>query len=318
MKKIGFICTKGLETFVDPLAAEIELQGKYKVRRYYVSSNTEVTAAVKWAEIVFLEWCNEVAIIATDMHDIKGKKVIVRLHSYEAFTDMPGRVDWNKVDYLVFVAPHIREIVKANVPGLIKNVCTKVIANGVDPNDHPIGTDPDPFSIAFVAGISYKKGPMLALQIIAKLVQSNPLYRLHIAGAFQDPRYQVYMTHLIAEMGLTDNVIFYGHLKDMTDFWKGKGFILSTSPHEGHPLNVVEGAMRGLRPVVHNSFGTKDLYPADWIFNTVDEAVEAIRSPELSDKWTPENTHQYATNTGWTRKAMVAQFSDLLRKLEKK
>ena len=317
-RKLAFICTKGLETFIDPIAAEFEREGTYKVRRYYVASNGEVHAAVKWADIAFIEWANEVAVIATDMHEIKDKAVIVRLHSYEAFTDLPQKIDWTKVDYLIFVASHVRDIVESNNPGLIKNVCTKVISNGVNPAEHMIEPDQDPFSLAYVANISHKKTPVLALQILAELAKNNQKYRLHVAGTFQDPRYQVYMTHMIKEMGLVDNVIFYGHLQDMTDFWKGKSIILSTSIHEGHPLNVIEGAMRGILPVIHNSLGTEALYPQDWRYNTVGEAVDMILSKDRGAKWTTENIRGYAIGAGWTRAAQVKQIANLIKKAERK
>lgn len=314
MKKLAFICAKNLESFIEPIVHAFEAFPEYQTRRFYCTTNQEVIAAVKWADICWLEWCNESTILAMQVYELKKRGVIVRLHSYEVFSDMPGKIDWSLVDYLVFVAPHIREIVKGKIPDIEKRVCTKVIYNGVDVDRIPLLDEPgDPHDIAFVANINHKKEPVLALQIIAKLAASDSRYRLHIAGAFQDERYQIYMKHMVKEMGIEDNVLFYGFVKDMGEFWKGKGALLSTSIHEGHPYNVMEAAAQGIRPVVHNFYGAKDLYPESWLFNTVDEAIARISAQHHCEK----SCRDYVIDRGWTLSNQVAQFKKLVAKLAK-
>jgi hypothetical protein len=102
----------------------------------------------------------------------------------------------------------------------------------------------------------------------------------------------------------------------MDAFWQGKGVILSTSIHEGHPLNIMEGAVRGLRPVVHNFYGAKEIYPPDWLFNTVEEAVYNI----MHDHGTmaPGNYVEHIRNSGWTLDNQVSQLKALVDKLGRK
>ena len=314
MKKIAFICQLGLDTFIEPIVKEFEKEQyneAYQVRRYYCRTNQEVIAAVKWGDIIFLEWANEVSVVAAAVYDIKKKGVIVRLHSYEALADYPTKIDWSRVDYLVFVAPHIRAIVEQTIPNLREQVATRIIPNGLDIDAIEPNKKVSRWDIAYVCNINHKKEPAMALQIMESLVHKfSHKFKLHVAGAHQDKRFKLYMEHIAKEMSIEDNILYYGHVKEMNEFWKGKGIILSTSIHEGHPLNIMEGAARGLRPVVHNFMGAKGLYPESWLFNTVDEAFQMI----TDTVYAPENVASYRQeiiNRGWTTENQTAQFKEL-------
>ena len=335
MKKLGFICTKGLETFIDPIAKEFERLDGYQVRRFYVQTNQEVIGAVKWSDVVWLEWANQTAILATQIYELKKKTVICRLHSYEALTSFPEQIDWSRVDYLVFVADHIREIVKKHVPDIEDKVKTLVVPNGIDIAKAKPNKVLNMLDIAYVCAFNSRKNNAMMLQIVAELVKKtgsreimeksgsdiyqgtgtavklgNPAFRVHSAGKFQEEHLEIYMKHMAKDLGIEDNIIFYGQVSDMDSFWEGKGTVLSTSIHEGHPLNVMEGAARGLRPVVHNFMGARDLYPASWLFNTVDEAVEVI----TRDTGTEDAFRAYIIGCGWTLEAQINQFKELVEK----
>lgn len=315
MKKVAFLCQKGLETFIEPVVKEFEkYTEEYQIHRYYCNTQAEVIAAVKWADVVFLEWANEIAIFATQIFDLRKKGVIVRLHSYEALSNMPQQVDWSVVDYLVFVAPHIREIVKRHIPDIEERTCTKVIPNGLDMASIELNKVVNMYDIAYVCNINHKKEPAIALQIMAELVEENPAFKLHVAGTFQDERYEIYLKHMAKEMGIEDNIIYYGFVQDMDSFWQGKGVILSTSIHEGHPLNIMEGAARGLRPVVHNFYGAKELYPAEWLFNTTSEAVDRISAPNHFS----QSPVEYIIERGWTLESQMKELKALVDVLDTK
>jgi hypothetical protein len=73
----------------------------------------------------------------------------------------------------------------------------------------------------------------------------------------------------------------------------------------------MEGAARGLRPIVHNFFGARELYPASWLFNTVSQAVEVIK---MRCDYTGSDGKQYVIDRGWTLESMTSQFLDLVEK----
>ena len=216
----------------------------------------------------------------TNYSGISSKPTIVRLHSYEVFTNFPSQINWKNVDRLVLVAPHIERILRMRIPDINDKVQIVIIHNGLDIEKIPFKERGPGYNIAWVAHISYKKNPPMMLQIIKKLVEIDPNYKLHVAGDFQDIRYEVYLKYMVKEMGLENNVIFYGWVDDMDEWWEDKNYLLSTSIHEGHPYNIMEAMARGIKPVIHNFFGAYELWPKENIFNTIDEAVEMIASKD--------------------------------------
>lgn len=311
MKKIGFICLAGLDQFIDPIIEG--LSENYTVRKFIIRTQQEIYNAIDWADIAWLEWCNQTAIMGTNYEGIKGKKVIIRLHSYEIFTDFPKQINWPVVDKLILVAPHIREILKIFIPDIEKKVKIEIIFNGIDLNSTHWKKMQPGYNIAWVGFINYKKNPQMALQILKKLTEglynTDKRYMLHVAGSFQDSRYKIYLEYMIKEMGLQDNVKFYGWIDDMRGFWEDKNYLLHTSIHESFGYGIFEAMARGIKPVIHNFRGAKELYPKKAIFNTIDEAANKIMSKEYnSGKY-----RNWIIGKGWTLKNQLKQIKDIIK-----
>ena len=311
MKKISFICAAGLDNFIDPIIEG--LASDYFVRKFIVTTQQEIYNAIDWGDIIWLEWTNEVAIIGTNYEGIKGKKVIVRLHSYEVFSNMPSQVNWAVVNKLIFVAPHIRDILKESIPDIEKKVKTEVVYNGLDLDNIPFKEREPSFNVAWVGYINYKKNPPMALQVMKRLVDSDKRYILHIAGAYQDLRYKVYLEHMIKEMGLQDNVVFHGWVDDMEGFWKDKNYLLHTSIHEGHSYAIMEAMARGIKPIIHNFRGARELYSnfdssIGVLFNTVEQAADRIITKEYHSEW----YRGWIIDKGWTLQNQLKKLREII------
>jgi len=309
MKKISVICLSGLDNFIDPIITG--LSSDYMVRKFIIKTPQELYNAIDYGDIIFLEWANETAYFATNYKGIKGKKVIVRLHSYEIFTDFPKQINWAVVDRLIFVAPHIRDILKESIPDIEKKVKTEVVYNGLDLDKIPFKERQAGFNLAWVGYINYKKNPPMALQVIKKLVDIDKRYTLHVAGSFQDLRYKVYLEYMIKEMGLQDNVIFYSWVDDMEKFWKDKNYLLHTSLQEGHSYAIMEGMARGIKPVIHNFRGAKELYQNFDIFNTIDEAVDIIKYQDYYSG----AYRNWVIRNGWTLENQLKQIKKVIKEI---
>ena len=60
-----------------------------------------------WADIVFVDWCEWAAVWMS--HRLPPEtRLVIRLHSYEAFGPWPHLVDWAGVDVLVSEGEHIQ------------------------------------------------------------------------------------------------------------------------------------------------------------------------------------------------------------------
>lgn len=282
-KKIAFICAAGLDNFINDIIEG--LSDGYWVRKFTVTSDKEIYEAIDWADIVWFEWANEVAIIGTNYPGIVGKKVIVRLHSYEVLCDLPKKIKWDVVDKLVFVAPHIKNIFFNEFSKFVGDISSEIVYNGIDLDKFTFKERKPGYNIAWVAHINYKKNPSMMLQIIRKLYEIDPNYKLHVAGDFQDKRYEYYFKYMVKEMGLENNVIFYGWVDDIDEWLEDKNYLLSTSIHESFGYSIMEAMAKGIKPVIHNFYGARELYDLSLICSTIDEFVGKIVDNEYNSKF---------------------------------
>jgi|GEM_PF-1127674 len=263
------------------------LEPAYDIRFVHSNQEAALVEAISWADIVWLEWCLEPAVWATQKFDLRahGKKVIVRLHSTEVIDGrLPHHVRWERVDHLVFVSEDIRDEMFKQMPDLPQRVDCRVISNGIDCDRFTPGpVAGDPHRIAWVGDIAMKKNPMLALQILRRLLDLDPRYHLHVAGEANCPRTARYLRHLMDEMNLKGAITFYGRIDHMESWYRDKGVLLSTTLYESFGMNIGEAMASGCWPVVHHYPGAAKTWPSETLFATVDQAVERIRQAGPSD-----------------------------------
>ena len=128
-QRVGVLCLPGLESFLGDIVGH--LKKTYSVRTYYGNSMAEIEKVVNWADILFLEWMNEMAINVTKLPVLKDKQVLIRCHSYEALAPYVQQITWSSVSAIIFVASHIRDIVLKSIPKLPEMVEVFVVPNGV-------------------------------------------------------------------------------------------------------------------------------------------------------------------------------------------
>ena len=256
--------------------------------------------AIDWADTVWIEWANELAVNASKYINIWDKDVYCRLHSYEALANYPAQIDWRVFKKLIFVAPHIQDIIFDQWPTIKRVVDTEIIYNGVDPVK-PIGKPG--YNIAVVGGISHKKAPELALQVLKFLPFG---YNLYFAGAFQEKRYELYLKHIVKEMEIENRVHFLGHVENMDEFWKDKNFLLNTSIHEGHNVSILEAMARDIKPMIHNFKGATELYPSEFLFDFLPVAkLKILEKPYGSSQ-------NVLKLKGWTKKNQIEKIKRVL------
>ncbi len=273
-KKIAVFA--GIDTFAVDIVRYLSHDNEIKT--FNGGSRERMSQLMDWADIAWFEWCDQLLIEATAMP--KTCKIVCRLHSYEAFSDMPGRVDWSKVDRLIFVNESVKNILdrhyKISTP-------YKVIHNAVDTVRYDIPPSKEyGKKIASVGYINYKKNPELLLYCFKKIHQYDPEYTLHIAGSHQDPRIQLYFEHFLKENPLP--VHFDGWIDDMPAWYADKDYVISTSLFESFHYSIAEGMASGLMPLIHNWYGADGLYPKEFLYNDPDGCLELLKRLEQSDK----------------------------------
>jgi glycosyltransferase involved in cell wall biosynthesis len=274
--KIAFLCLPELDNFLKDIVETFSLG--YDVKLVVTTDGNQIAEAIKWADIVWLEWANDLAVFATNkIPEIQNKKVVCRLHSYEIFTQFPEKINWTNIDKLIFVGNHIKKTLHELHPNLNIDPDKEIIvSNGVDLNKFKFLVHKPGYNLSILAHINYRKNSSAWIQIISKLKEIDNRYKLHVGGDFQDPQYKIYFDYVKKEMNLENNFILHGWIKEVDKFLEDKDYTLSTSIHEGHPYNILESMAGGIKPVILNYSGAKEQWPNELIYNTIDEAIEKI------------------------------------------
>ena len=307
--KINFFVRVGMDSFINEVI-EV-LSKKYEVEKILVSDYTDIDQKISDSAINWFEWCDELIAYASKLENASQYTIICRLHSYEAFTDQIRNVNWSNVKKVIFIAQHIRDYVLEN-SNLDKSK-TVVIPNAVDFNKWKFKRRNLGFNIAYVGYINYKKGPMLLLQSIHEIVKKDSRYVLHIAGEFQDPRDVLYFNQMIPILGLKDNVKFHGWIDNLDEWLEDKNYILCTSILESQNMSVMQAMAKGIKPLVHNFVGAKDIYKSDYVWSDINELVQILNEKSyqsyeyrnyLSEKYSLQIVH----------KELMEFFDDLTKK----
>lgn len=279
--KVAFFVREGLDSFIDDVISYTDKF--YMTKKIIVKDYKEIDEGLKWGDVCFFEWCDELIAYASSRPISSTKKIICRIHSYEVFSNYPSCVNWDIVDKIIFVARHIRDIAvkKFNID-INKTV---IIPNGIDTEKYAYAERKPGFNIAYAGYINYKKGPMLLLHTFDAIHRSDNRYNLYIAGQFQDERYALYYRQMISEMNLSGCVHFDGWQNDLDKWLDDKNYILCTSLLESQNISVMEAMSKGIKPVIHNFVGAENIYPSEYLFNTIPDAVKMINTDYDSRKY---------------------------------
>ncbi|OAA90631.1 glycosyltransferase [Clostridium ljungdahlii] len=272
--KLVFFVKQGMDVFLDDIING--LSNEYINRKIVVTDYNQIDTWMQWADICFFEWCDELVIYGSRLPISKEKKIICRLHSYEAFTSYPNNVQWNNIDVLIFVGEYIKKFVVNKFK--ISDQKVVVVPNGIDISKWTFEERKPGFNIAYVGYINYKKGPMLLMHTFKAIYDKDCRYKLFIAGQFQDDRDVLYFHQMIKEFGMEKNVVYEGWQDNLDKWLEDKNYILCTSILESQNVSVMQAMSKGIKPLVHNFVGAKTVYPKEYVWNTIDEAIDMIQS----------------------------------------
>ncbi|WP_349877982.1 glycosyltransferase family 1 protein [Micromonospora sp. HUAS YX12] len=243
-----------------------------------------------WADTVFVDWCQAAAVLFT-LHDPGSTRIIVRLHSFEAFSFWPHLVDFSRVDDVVFVSDHLRDLATAVLPQLTDGPRLRVIDNAMDLQRYPRSKPADArFNLGMVGFSSVAKDPRWTIEVLRKLRERDERYRLTLIGSNFNDRtskpakdYGKLLNQDLAELEPLGAVRRYGQTDDVPAALQEVGVIVSSSVRESFHCGLVEGAASGAVPVVRDwpffagkPHGARTLFPADWVAESPAEAAERI------------------------------------------
>lgn len=284
-----------------------------------------------WADTVFVDWCQAQAALFT-LIDPGTTRVVVRLHSFEAFNFWPHLVDFSRVDDMVFVSEHLRDLTATVHPRLTSTYGPRlhVISNAMDLRRCQRGDKhPDTrFTLGLVGVAQVTKDPLWAIEVLRLVRDQDPRYRLMLIGKLLKPdastaarQYHGRLQQQLAELEPAGTVIPVGQTDDAPRALEQVGVILSTSLRESFHCGLVEGAASGAVPVVRDwpffagkPHGARTLFPADWVVETPEEAARRVLSVTATEEaWRKDaaSAAAHAVQT-WDWTTVRHRFDELL------
>ncbi|MFI1012936.1 glycosyltransferase family 1 protein [Streptomyces sp. NPDC020965] len=253
-----------------------------------------------WADTVFLDWCVAPAVMLTTI-DPGTTRIVVRLHSYEAFTRWPHLVDFSRIDDLVYVADHVQDLTTALVPQLRGEHAprTHMLHNAMDLSDFVLAKQTDArFNLGLVGISQVAKDPQWAIDVLELVRAHDDRYRLVLVGGNMDPKtsratkdYLKEFEARIAPLEESGAVVRLGPTDDVPSKLVEIGTILSSSVREGCHVGLMEGAASAAVPVVRDwpfyagrEHSARTLYPEGWVVSSPEEAAKRILETTATDE----------------------------------
>jgi glycosyltransferase involved in cell wall biosynthesis len=283
-----------------------------------------------WADTVFVDWAvGPPAMLG--LLDPGTARVIVRLHSYEAFTVFPHLLDLSRIDDMVFVSEPLRALTKEIVPGLAAPGAprTHVVPNAVrlERYRQPKSADAR-FTLGLVGLSAVAKDPLWAFEVLREVRKRDERYSMVLIGKDLDgsptptaKKYEKRFLREVEELEKQGALRRVGQTDDVPGALTDVGVILSTSVRESFHLGLVEGAASGAVPVVRDwpffqghPAGAASIFPADWIVSTPAEAAERIIAQTATEEaWRKagEQASEHAITT-WDWSVTQEQYDRLL------
>ncbi|MFD4001142.1 glycosyltransferase [Streptomyces rubiginosohelvolus] len=282
-----------------------------------------------WADTVFVDWSVGPAAMLTTI-DPGDTRIVVRLHSYEAFTRWPHMTDFSRVDDLVFVAPHVKDLVTSLVPQLREASAPRmhVLDNAMELEGfrRPKSADAR-FNLGLVGISQVAKDPRWAVDVLNRVREQDDRYRLLLVGNEMSPKTSKatadYLTLLRRELKPLEEsgaVVRLGATDDVPAALTDIGVILSSSVREGCHVGLMEGAASAAVPVVRDwpfyagkPHSARTLYPEGWVVDSPEEAAQRIldvTATEESWREACEQASAHAVGT-WDWSVVQKRFDDL-------
>ena|SRR3990167_1428215 len=262
-----------------------------------IKSATDPGSAILDDDANFFPW---------DMHDmdLTGKKIIVMPVDIEVWYGHQHGVKWDVVTDVVFMAPHIRDMMIDILPDTVKVHTIPFCVNTDRFNfvDKPVGK-----KIAWVCEKWPTKGIDYMLQIMAMLPKD---YELHTIGGWND-RYaweKAYQEDFIKRHDI--KFFDYEWVPDQNEWLADKDFILSTSKKEAFGANIAEGMSKGLVPIIHRFYGCDDLWDIN-VWDRVDDAAKTIMMYTDDPNFPRQRFREYLFNRGYD----LVSYMDKLNKV---
>jgi len=238
-----------------------------------------------WADLVWVEWAGKWASYVGRLQP--PGKVVCRLHGSNVYKpENLRRINWARMDHVFVVSEHLKGSLLKNLGRLdiAHPPSLSVLYNGIDLDQFTFRDRRPGFKIGVIASVRFEKGYPMLVDIARELVNADASFKIHIIGYSDCWDCLDTFEHNIRKWGLHDHIVYGGLLphEQVGQWLADKDIILSASLHEGHPVSLCEAMACGIKPVVYEYPGAREVFPDNCLFDSIDDAVRIIRSEDYS------------------------------------
>ena len=278
---------KFLRQFIDRLRGDPNVEVTWEPWKSTVKPEGRLKQPPAGIDTVFCEWCCQNAVWHSN-NKRPGTRLIVRLHRFEAFREFPGLVKWANVDALIVVSDYFRDMMVTQhgvAPERIHVLPQFIDWHGLRRPKLPEAR----FTLGLVGINPFEhKRFDRALDFFAKLRARDDRFKLAVRSVMPweiqwvwdrkddtRTRFEALFDRIYSDPGLAENIRFDPGGSDMEEWYRGIGFILSSSDSEGCHTSVIEGMASGSLPVVYNWPGAQSLF-APYVYEDMLEAIPEV------------------------------------------
>jgi len=207
--------------------------------------------------------------------------VIVRSLDIDIWHQYYLKWDFDWIDHWIFINDTMRDW-SFKEESFKKPEKTKVhtINCGVDMNKFSLRKNKKRNKkIAWIGRFWIAKNVAGAIKIVKELNRRDPGWSLHLLGTRFDPGWwKAYCENLISEQNFP--ITIDEHAVSVSEWLEDKDYFLLTSFKEAFSYVTAEAMSKGLKPVINNFWGCKELWPKEYIYDTHGEAADIILNGE--------------------------------------
>jgi glycosyltransferase involved in cell wall biosynthesis len=224
-------------------------------------------------DAVFFEWASELLATASTLPKTCG--IVSRLHRYELY-QWADRINWDTVDRLIVVSQAKYREFAAAFPAQTHKVV--MIPEAVSVQRFGFSAKPFRGDIGILCHMRPRKRVYELVLAFYELTQQRPDFHLHIGGgrASGVGEYDDAVRQLVARLGLSSKVTFYGHVSEPEHWYPKVDIFISNGYSEGLQVSLLEAMASGCLSLSHHWDGADELVPAENLYYTNTQLVQQI------------------------------------------
>lgn len=180
-------------------------------------------------------------------------------------------------------------------------------------DENPVEYSENHINLLIVARLSHEKGIERAIIALAEAIKAGASAKLHIVGGGSMLNE---LSLLASNLGVPDNVIFYGEQANPYRYMKNADVLLISSYHEAAPMVIDEAICLGLPVLTTETTSSYDMVTArecGWVCENSQDALNEMLRRVVSDKNTISEVKEKLKNCQVNNGQALAQFDLLIQ-----